>query len=573
MARPSKTPLGSQAADKLAKQNQLIEHGWRLQQAGELAMAEEVYASVLKANPKHFNAAYLLGNMAAQAARHQTAVNFYTQAIRINPSHAEPYNNRGNALLALKQFGAAVASFDTAISIQANYAEAYSNRGNALFALKKFGAAVASLDKAVSLKSDYAEAYSNRGNALSALKQLDAAVASFDAAIRLKPDYAQAFSNRGIALLELKQQDAALASFDAAIRIRHDYAEAYSNRGNALRAFHQWDAAMACYDQAIQLDPDLALAYMNKSITLLLQGNFADGWPLHEWRNGNAQARASLRHFKQPLWLGTEPLLGKTILLHCEQGLGDTIQFARYARLVKQLGARVVMEVPATLITLLTGLAGVDELIAEDTRLPGFDYHCPLLSLPLAFNTHLATIPSPQPYLQSRADKVATWQARLGEKVRPRVGLVWCGNPLHKNDHNRSFTVNLLLPYLAPDVDYICLQKELRDIDRAPLQHSPIRFLGNDIKDFTDTAALCELVDLVISVDTSVAHLAGALGKATWLMLPYVPDWRWLLNRNDSPWYASMCLYRQDAQRDWATVLKQVAQDMVPWRLGAVPTS
>jgi hypothetical protein len=262
------------------------------------------------------------------------------------------------------------------------------------------------------------------------------------------------------------------------------------------------------------------------------------------------------------MWLGHESLAGKTILLHSEQGLGDTIQFCRYAKAVADKGARVVLEVPGALLSLLAGLEGVSELIVRGAEIPAFDIHCPLMTLPLAFNTDLQSIPSPGPYLVSVASKRKLWRERLGPKRRKRVGLVWSGSPAHTNDANRSMSLAELIEHLPAGCEYVCLQKEIRASDMATLSQSGIHHFENEISDFSDTAALCDLMDVVVCVDTSVAHLAGALGKTTWLLLPFIPDWRWLLDRDDSPWYASMRLYRQQDDRLWEPVLKRVASDL-----------
>jgi hypothetical protein len=323
------------------------------------------------------------------------------------------------------------------------------------------------------------------------------------------------------------------------------------------------EEALASFDRAIAIKPDYAEGYWNKSLGLLLAGDFAQGWELHEWRwKSETTLGLQSRNFPQRLWLGTEDIAGKTILLHAEQGLGDTIQFCRYARLVKALGAKVVLEVPKALRSLLSGLEGVDELVEQGEALPAFDYHCPLLSLPLAFKTDLTNVPGSRPYLAASPQKRDAWAQRLGAKSKPRAGLVWSGSTLHKNDHNRSLTLQQLLPHLPDCCEYLSLQKEVRDVDKAVLEGSGIRHYGEELEDFTDTAALCELMDLVISVDTSVAHLAGAIGKETWVLLPYSPDWRWLLDRHDSPWYASMTLYRQDETREWPSVLRRMKSDI-----------
>ena len=502
------------------------------------------------------------GNAFLELKLYEEAIASYDQAIKLKPDHAEAYYNRGVTLFELRRLEQAVASYDLAITARPNYAEAYCNRGNALKELEQTEQAVASYDQALRIRPDYAQAYSNRGNALKALKRLDGALVDYDKAISIEPDYADAYYNRGVALAELGQLDQAVESYEQAIRFKADYVEAHTNLGNTLLQLRRLENVLASYDQAISIKPDYAEAQWNKSLYLLLTGDLARGFELYEWGRKLAQRGAS-NQFSQPFWLGTESLAGKTILLQVEQGLGDCIQFCRYAKLVSALGARVLLETPAALARLFEGLEGVSELLQVGQVRPHFDYYTSLLSLPLAFKTTLATVPNSIPYLTTTPEKQKLWGERLGAKTKPRIGLVWSGSTGHKNDHNRSFRLDALTQYLTDRFEYVCLQKELREVDRAVLEKSEIKYFGAELNDFTDTAALCELMDVVISVDTSVAHLAGALGKPTWVLLPYVPDWRWLLNRVDSPWYPSVKLYRQEADRDWGPVLERLAEDLL----------
>ena len=565
-------------------------------QSKKPTLAVELIGKALEINPND-SAAYSNRGLALKALKRlEEALASFDRAIAIKPDYAQAYSNRGLALQDLKRLEEALASYDRAIEIEPDYAQAHFNRGNALQDLERGEEALASYDRAIAIKPDYAQAYSNRGLALQDLKRLEEALASYDRAIEIEPDfakvhfkrgdalqelkrveealasygraiaiepdYAQAYLNRGNALRNLKRVEEALASYDRAIAIKPDYAEAYNNRGNALQDLKRVEEALASYDRAIEIEPDYGGAYWNKSLVLLLAGEFAQGWDLYEWRWKYEGAQLKKPNFSQPVWLGTENISGKTILLHAEQGLGDTIQFCRYAKLVKTLGARVILEVPKALLGLLSELEGVDELIEEGKALPAFDCHCPLLSLPLAFKTDLTNIPSPRPYLAASSQKTAEWAQRLGAKSKPRVGLVWSGSTGHKNDHNRSLALQQLLPHLPDCCEYVSLQKEVREVDLQVLEGSGIGHYERELKDFADTAALCQLMDLVISVDTSVAHLAGAIGKTTWVLLPYAPDWRWLLDRDDSPWYESVKLYRQDAGREWVSVLQAIEGDL-----------
>lgn len=390
------------------------------------------------------------------------------------------------------------------------------------------------------------------------------ALETINKAIKINPANAGYYLNRGAAQKELKLLTEAVASFDRAIALQPDYAQAYSNRGIVQKELKYIDAAVASFDKAIALQPGHAEAYWNKAIALLVNGRYEEGWALYEWRWNLNDKNFVRRNYPQPMWLGTPSVQGKTVLLYGEQGLGDTLQLCRYARLVAAQGARVVMEVPRALHALLQGLDGVHVWVIAGEPLPAFDYHCPMLSLPLALKTTLDTIPTPPAYLKSDAALEAQWAQRLGPKTQPRVGLVWSGNPVHKNDHNRSLALSQLLAVLPDGVEYVSLQKDPREADRATLQNSPqIRHLGDDLNHYADTAALVDLMDLVISVDTSVAHLSGALGKPTRILLPYSPDWRWLHDRTDSPWYPSVTLYRQALAGDWGAALQQVQRDLL----------
>ena len=405
---------------------------------------------------------------------------------------------------------------------------------------------------------------------MSDLKRLDEALRSYDRALALKPDYVEALTNRGVVLADLKRSDEALQSYDRALALKPDDVEALYNRGTTLNGLQRHDEALEYYDRALALKPEHAQAHWNRALCSLQLGDFASGWAEYEWRWRRNRPENAKREFRQPLWLGIEPLAGKTILLHAEQGLGDTLQFCRYVRPVAALGARVVLEVQPPLLPLLRRLEGASELRATGAALPAFDYHCPLLSLPLAFKTELASVPSDIPYLRSDAARVEKWRERLGPKMQPRVGIAWSGATGHKNDHNRSLSLAQVLPLLIEQVQWVSLQKELREADAQLMSaQTPMRSYGEELKDFADTAALVELMDVVVAVDTSVAHLAGALGKPVWILLPFNSDWRWLLDRDDSLWYPTARLFRQPAIGDWASVIDTVRNELAR-ELGAL---
>jgi tetratricopeptide (TPR) repeat protein/ADP-heptose:LPS heptosyltransferase len=536
--------------------------GIALYELGRMEDAKASFDSAIVAKPDYSIAYNNRGNTLGNLGRLDEAVISYDRAVKIKPDYAQAWYNRGRALQELQRLEDAIHSYDRTIEINPELVEAHLNRGTALKELKRSQEALASCNLAIDGKPDYAEAWYNRGNVLQDLKRFNEAISSYDRAIEIKPDYADAYSNLGNSLKELNCLQEALSSYDRAIEIKPDYAEVYSNRGNVLKELNQLDAALASYDRAIEIKPNYADAYWNKSLALLLKGDFDLGWELYEWRWKTEEISKNKRNLPQPLWLGSEDLICKTILLHAEQGLGDAIQFCRFASLVKKRGAYVVMEVPKTLAGLLSGLEGVDEIIPKGEKLPLFDYHCPLLSLPFALKTDLKSIPNTTPYLRASTSKVASWKHKLGVKIKPRIGLAWSGSTSHKNDHNRSIKLKELLPILPKNYEYICLQKEIRDNDKKDLVGGEIRSFVDEIEDFNDTAGLCELMDVVISVDTSVAHLAAAMGKPTCLLLSHIPDWRWLMGREDSPWYETVKLYRQDVDRSWTVVLSKLALDL-----------
>jgi len=437
------------------------------------------------------------------------------------------------------------------------------NRGMTLHQLKRLDEALASYDRALALWPDNAEVLCNRGMTLHQLKRFDEALASYDRALALRADYADALHNRGTTLHELKRLDEALASYDRALAVRPDNAGALNNRGVALFELKRLDEALASYDRALALQPDYAETHFNKSMVLLFKGDFAAGWQEYEWRRKDRRLEPFRPDFEKPLWLGQTEIADKTILLHSEQGFGDTLQFCRYVPLVAGRGARVLLEVPPPLRELMANLPGVARVISASDKLPYFDLYCPLLSLPLAFGTRLESIPANTPYLAAPAESIRRWSLALGPRRRPRIGLAWSGKPTQKNDANRSMQLRSLLPLLDVDADFVSLQKDVRAEDAMVLKdRGDLVHLADSLDSFTDTAAVISNLDLVISVDTAVGHLAGALAKPVWFLLAFLPDFRWLLGREDCPWYPTARLFRQNARGDWSEVIGRVAVEL-----------
>lgn len=530
---------------------------------GQLEEALHNHKMAITLKPNYAEAFYNLGNSLNDLGRYEEALVNYERATELKPAYAGAWNNRGNALMSCKRYKEALKSYERSIELNPNDAQAWCNRGLALFALQRHDDALSSYQHSIALKPDCAEAFYNLGILLNSIKRSEEALASYRRAIKLKPNYADAWNNQGVVLRDLGQHEAAIASYEKAVEIKGDYAEAWYNRGVSLSELRRHEEAMASYDRAINLNPECAEAYWNKSLELLRLGNFNQGWPLYEWRWLNMHLASAKRDFPQPLWLGDQPIYGKTILLHAEQGYGDTIQFCRYACLVKNLGSTVILEVEPTLVALLKTLDSVDVVIERGATLPAFDYHCPLLSLPLVFKTELPTIPCDTPYLSVSTQKSARWVRSLSLGGRSAsVGIAWSGNPSHQNDKNRSISLDAIYKLFSNRLEWICLQKDLFAEDRPLLEAAGVRDFANQLHDFSDTAALISQLDLIISVDTSIAHLSGALGKPVWVLLPYVPDFRWMWDREDSPWYPSMRLFRQPKAGDWGEVVSRVSREL-----------
>ena len=537
-------------------------------QSQNMAAAKAIVEKGLALHPEAADLHYLSGNLKLHQGELEAAVAAYRRALSINPGHSEAHYNCGIALQSANRVAEALESFDAALRARPDYAAARIGRGNVLRSLDRRAEALASYERAAQIKPiDDLDLLNNIGLMLRDLKRPVDALASFDRALQLKPDFAEALSNRGLILQELDRLDEALADYDRSLQIKSGLVDTHANRGNALQEMVRHEEALASYQRALEIRPDYEAIYLNESLSRLVLGDLPGGWPKYEWRWQNNSETPPARLYTEPMWRGTEPLDGKTLLLYAEQGLGDTIQFCRYAKAVSALGAKVLLSVQPPLAPLLQGLAGVERILVQGEAPPPFDYHCPLLSLPLAFGTSLESIPRPGAYIRPAgpgfAKRVEAWQTRLGPKDKPRIGLVWSGNAHHKNDRNRSIPLRDFATLVSAKASFVSLQNEAREADAAVLaQRGDIAWYGADLVDFAETAALIAQLDVVISVDTSVAHLAAAMGKPVWLLLPANPDWRWLLGRDDSPWYDAMRLFRQSRRGDWSDVLSRVGHEI-----------
>ncbi|ODS30036.1 MAG: peptidase, partial [Candidatus Scalindua rubra] len=548
--------------------------GTALQGSGRLDEAIVNYRKAIELKPDYAEAHYNLGNALKEQRKLEEAVTSYRRAIELKPNDAEIYSNLGNTLRVQGKLDDAVTCYRQAAALKPNNAELHSNLGAALQELGRFDEAILSCKQAIVLKPNYAMAYSNLGSVLQELGKLDEAVASYKKAIALKPDYAEAHNNLGTSFLEQGKLNEAKTNFNQAISLRPDYAEAHNNLGTVLQESGRPEEAILSYKQATILKPDYASAHLNRSFALLLTENFKEGWQEYEWRlhiKGHVSKTS-----RQPMWDG-KPLNDKSVLIQTEQGFGDTIQFVRYLPMVKAQGGRVIFECPQNFLRLLKNCAGIDKIIEKSStsKLSAqFDVHVPLLSLPGIFCTTLDSIPSDVPYITVDPGLVEQWRLRFGHDNNFKVGIVWAGIPTHRYVYHKRSCSLADLATLAeiPELSFYSLQKGPASVEaNNPPKGMKIINLENDLNDFADTAAAITNLDLVISVDTAVAHLTGAIGKPVWTLLHSAPDWRWLLNRDDSPWYPSMRLFRQSKPNDWTGVFEQVKKSLSNFRNSACP--
>jgi Flp pilus assembly protein TadD len=462
---------------------------------------------------------------------------------------------QGNYKLALEHYNQMLAR-------QADNLAALVGCGRALTALRQYEFAIAHLDYALAAAPQDAAIHHYRGLALQKARRFDEAIAALQTAIELQPDQPALYLNLANTLADAGDAELALAFYDQIIA-QYPSALAFNNRGNLHLDQGRFSLAMQDFTQAITLQPDQPRFFWNKALLHLLLGDYAQGWALYEYGfHTEGEARGLMRRFDQPRWPGDSALAGKRLLLWAEQGYGDTLQFCRYALQAVQQGAQVILEVQPPLRKLLQSLHPQVEVIAAGQDLPPFDLHSPLLSMPLAWaNAGLAEVPAYSAYLHADENLKAEFAHATGKQLR--VGLVWSGSTTHSNDHRRSLLLQSLTSWQDLPIELHCLQLEVREVDLPVLAAWPAMQLHTDaLKDFSDTAALISKLDVVISVDTAVAHLAGALGKPVWVLLPWIPDFRWLLERQDSPWYPTARLYRQPEAGDWASVVAQVGRDL-----------
>jgi tetratricopeptide (TPR) repeat protein len=566
-------------------------------QAGKPLDAQLCAQQALALDANHADSMHLLGQLSLDAEQYDHALEWITRAIRLDPK-PQYLASLGNTLQRQGRHDDAVKAFDKAVQLKPDDADLWKDLGGALAEFKRVDEAVLSFQHALKLKPDHWDAayrcgfllrkmdrpqealgyfdlvnrlmpnhhvvLEMRALALHSLKRYEEALADNKAAYKLNPGKADTSNNIGAALQFLRRDEEALPWFDRALALQPDHVVAFINKASSLQQLGRLDDAIAIYDHVKTIDPGNAEPEWNTSLIQMLTGDFEAGWVGREarWRRTNPGVYPK---FSEPRWFGGTEVAGKTIVICADEGLGDTIQFARYVPMVAALGARVILVVDPPAQALLSGMPDVLQCLRKDIDvLPPFDLHCPMSGLPLAFATRLDTIPTGSAYLPPLpAGRVKAWQDRLGPHDKLRVGMVWSGNPVHSNDHNRSTSLQTFARLFDLDATFVSLQKDLRPGDQAALrQHSGIIDPTAGLTDFVETAALLSCLDVVVTVDTSVAHLAAALGRPTWILLPYDPDYRWLLGRDDSPWYPTARLFRQTKTRDYAEVLDRVRSEL-----------
>jgi tetratricopeptide (TPR) repeat protein len=573
------------------------EAGHRLLRSGQPLEAQLCCQQLLASDPDHAGALHLMGLIAFHAGqfdhalewtvraiaqepradyiaslattllkqgRREDALKAFDKAVQLKPDDAALWKQMGDALLELQRYDHALLSFQHVLKLDPRHQDAAYKSGVLLNHVGRFEEAVACLNVCDEVLPNHAPTLQARARALFGLKKPRLSLADGLRADSLRPGDADTLNNIGACLQSLGREEEALVWFDRALERLPDSIEILNNKTTVLGQLQRFDEALALYDHIRARGMANAMTEWHLALLKMLLGDFEAGWAGREAR-WNIPAPAPYPKFSQPMWLGQESIQGKTILIHVDEGLGDTIQFVRYVPMVAARGARVILVVERPLAPLLSKLPGVSQCLAfSEEPLPAFDLHCPVGSLPMVFGTRLDSIPAATSYLPLPDEaRIQAWDQRLGPHDRLRVGLVWSGNPNHLNDYNRSTSLRVLSRILDVDATFVSLQKDPRPDDKAELDKTSVIDWTAELKDLSDTAALVKCLDLVISVDTSVAHLAAALGCPTWILLPWTPDYRWLLGRDDSPWYPTVRLFRQTETRDYASVVDRIRHGLL----------
>jgi tetratricopeptide (TPR) repeat protein len=542
--------------------NKAIQLAYKHYQAGDLIQTEHVCREILKKQPNNIDILYFLGVVCYQRQKYDSAIQYIKKFLQFNPTNSDAYYNLAQAFQKKREPNDAISHYQKALKYNPYFIDAYLNLGNLLQETGQIDEAIINYQKVIEINPNFAGAYYNLGAAFQGKDQLNEAISAYQKTIHLNPSYTEAYHDLGYVLQMNGDFDEAIRFYQKALQLNPNLFDAYNNLGRSLQEQGKLDEAISSYQRALQINPDFAEAHCNMALALLLTGDFNHGWKEYEWR-WKLKDR-SRYDFPQQVWDGSD-ISGKTVFLYAEQGFGDTIQFIRYVPLVAERRAKVIIECQKELKSLIHNIKGVESVITREDPLPEFYIHCPLLSLPLFFNTTIESIPANIPYIVTDKKIVRKWEEKTrSNNAQLKVGLVWSGNPKYKADKSRSISLeNFLQLWKVDGISFYSLQKGEAAAQTKELPKN-IRLIDftDEIYDFSETAGLIENLDLVISVDTAVAHLTGALGKPIWTLLPFSPDWRWMLNRKDSPWYPTMRLFRQPSSGDWETMMEKVSKEL-----------
>jgi len=529
---------------------------------GQFDLAKYLYIELIKIDPYNYQAYHRIGLYYARIRSYDSAHKFISTALKYDAGNVDALFDRANLNNMMGRPDEAIVDSELALKISGDRIR-YSLHCAESYKIKcMYEAALDNYNYVLINDSDNIYALANKGMILSLLKRDKEALECYNHTLRKNDSMSDFHMNKGNALKNLNRYNEALVSYDRAINLDKNNYDAYLNKGNALQGLHLFQESIENYNYAIDINKTRPDAYWNRSLVYLLTGDYENGLREYEIRWKNKDNNLIDKFEKLPLWIGQFSIKNKTIILYHEQGMGDSIQFFRYVQMVLNLGARIIISVPSPLKVLfeINTTATVVENLNEDGVKA--DCRCPLMSLALAFRTTLSNIPSQISYIKADETKIQFWKNRLAFINGPKVGIAWSGNVNHKNDQNRSILLEDVIKYIPAEFTFVSVQKDIRVDDMAAITNSPIYHFGNELSDYSCTAGLCQNLDVIISVDTSIAHLCGAMGKTTLVMLPYIPDWRWLLGRDDSPWYKSVKIYRQNEDRNWDSVIIDVMNDI-----------
>lgn len=573
-----------------------IDKALKLHQEGNFPLAEEIYQSILESNPDNAFVLSLIGTTLIQKNKPKEAIHYFTKSLSLDSNQPLAFGNLAVAEYQLKRYESSLNHFNAAIQLQPNYAEAFNNRGKTLLKLGKNELAIESYNQAIKINPTLLDAYINRGDLYRDQDKMQEAINEYEKILKINPNYADALTKAGELFLEYSIFDKAISNFEKLLALNpknksalfccaishqknnhlekakqlydqlinedSENLDALNNRAFILQSTGNYNEALNEYKKILQRNKYHAFALLNIGIIKLTLGNLEEGWKLYEFRWVSELSKLQ-KKLNKPLWLGNESLRGKTILIHLEQGFGDAIQFCRYFKMLEALEVKIIVELPLLLIPLISFMQCNLQIIEKGKKLPSFDYHCPIMSLPLAFKTTLESIPALTPYLYVNKEKRIDWKHKLKTFKRKKIGLAFSGSATHNNDVNRSIPLYQFKSILDLPFDFFVLQKDIREEDKKTLALFPnLYHYRKELEDFSDTAALIEAMDLVISVDTSAAHLAGALRKEIWVLIPQNPDFRWMLDRTDSPWYPEMKLFRQKKTGEWHFVIESIIKSL-----------